>query len=351
MKNKKENNTNALNGFLSSEKTFLVISAILALIADLVLVIYSLSGGIGFITFQSIALAVGSGLLLFSALNTNYRFAYGRIYPIIYCVISIVLTVVTASIYATVVFTKLAYAICLTVRIVTAITVFVATLNASKLGGLIRFITIVLTALTVAVSSYYSVYLITDGYFGQGGFGYRNIIYSYDGDLGGYVANYYAEGTSKKVEIPSEYNGEKVVKVNANLFGDDKIEEIYFNCDSSVIIDTKNVDFESINSNLKIFVDKNEVDVVKQSFKSKVQTIDSKYKNNFVGLMNSVVPCNLSGGEKFITFDYTLESLQYAKYQTIPTWIGNKNQTFDLKKHAEGISYVQNALNRNESYF
>lgn len=350
MKNSDLYSDTIIRNALRSNKFFVIAATLVSIIVDVFATVNLYIDGIFTAAIILTVIAVLDLILLVAILKSNFRFAYSRVFPLIYSVLSLGVTagLITITYNA---FTTVALALAAATKILAVIALALGTFTAAKLGGKVKTAAVVSLIAFIAVCSVFSFSVYGNGYFGQGGLGYRNVIFELDEDGDGYVATGLMEGNGETVVIPNERNGKKISAVNLEILRYDGIKTVYFDCDTTV----KLTGVEGLSGlrdgDLKVYIDKNKIDDFKQvlveQFKLQTKTDD---KLSLVSLMNNLIPNNLDDAERYVTFNYTVESVIDADYKLIKTWFGDSGEKFNLVTHATGLSYVGNYLVNDESF-
>ena len=325
---------------IKSKKLFLYVATIAIFIVDVLLaIIVGVSGelfSIGLPVFLILLVDIMLGL---GVHFSNFRLKYSRVIPIVYVVLSLIAGVLVAPLIAVTVFTIIALALFVVFRIIAVVAIVVGLMNGANRGFGIRFVSLLVTSVLVAVSACYAVMALSNGFYGQGGFGQRNLSYQYYQDEDGYVATLVKSSKGKTITIANEFNGKKVVGFDAKILAIDGVKEVKIECDTGFIV-FNDTYLNQINSNLIISTDKERIDEVREYVYSIVKSENSYVGSRYVNLANAISPSGLSENEVYMTFDYTLADLKYVNFETIDTWFGTKGQTFNLVEHAKGVSYV-----------
>ncbi len=315
---------------LNGKKLFLYISTIATTVVDAVLsIILLISGIVGPI----LALVALDLLLLFASFNSNFRFKYSLVVPVFCTILSLAIYVLIyisgANVFTT-------YALLWFVGShALSIIALVFNVIAGRFSQF-KLVSALITTCCVLASACYIALSFLTGFFGQGGIGYRNLKFAYEQKTDSYVIESIVTGNGNKLVIPDTFNGKQVTAIESSVLSEEGLDEIYFNADTEIkFLNPK--DFKAFDENCKIFIDKGKIDDLRGELVALARTHSSE---PFVSLMNSTVPQNLADGETYITFDYTLESLNHANYQILDTWIGNESDPFKLTDVSEGVDYA-----------
>lgn len=278
---------------------------------------------------------------LVCVLLSNQRFKYAQKLFFAYLAVSIVLFIVWIAQFAgdsDVVLANTVEAYCGLLHVVGIAAVGISYLYASRRMRAGRHIQLVLAIAFSAVALLalvvvYGVFVISDGYFGQG-HGNLPLVYNYIGDDECEVTDIvYGRGDS--VVIPYEFNGRKVTKVSANIFSYANIKSVTLNCDSDVELCSDINTSVVANANVAIYADKEAVDTIK----AKLYQVENDRRWGNIALGNNVYPINLDEDEVCVTFDYNHDSYTTAQMEIIPTWYGKKGDTFRLTD-IKSVDYV-----------
>ena len=354
MKNNAYTTDTIINNMLRSNKFFIFVASLLSIIADAFISTLLFIDGVFTFAIIMTAISLLDVILIIAIIKSNFRFAYSRVFPSIYIVLSIIVTCALIPFMASNVFTITAMILFVATHVLASIAILFSMFDASKLGAKAKFMAIITLALFIGATGYYSSFVLTNGYFGQGGIGHRSIVFELDEETDTYIASNLLEGNGSIVVIPDEYNGKKISAVNSNIFNYSSLKEVHFDCDINVEL----IDFEQLNfldsSDLKVYIDKTKIDDFKQILVDKFKTaVDNSNQSNqlrAVNLMNTLVPSNLKSNERYITFEYTVDSLIDADYKLIKTWIGSEGDKFNLSNHATDIDYAENYLVNDEAF-
>ena len=322
---------------IKSNKLILCIIAIAIFVVDTLLaVLLAIGGELFSIGLPIFLIAILDIVLLLGVFFSNFRLKYSIVIPIIYMVLSSVIGVFLSSVLAKTVFTTIAFILSGIFRVLAIITLIFAIVNGANRGKGAKFFAFILSIILIGFSAFYVYNVLPNGYFGQGGVGVRNISYEYNQAKGGYVANLVAGNKGDKIIVANQFNGEKVVGVNSEIFSTKGVKEVELNCDTGFFIENE-TGLKNMDSSLVISVDKEKINEVRQYLYNKAQ---GQQANNYLNFANRITPNGLEKDEVYINFDYSLSDLQYAKYEVIDTWFGHKGDVFSLVEHAGSISYV-----------
>ena len=316
----------------------------LTTLVDLLLTVILLANGIFNVhMILSASMVALDGLLILAIIKSNFRFNYSRFIPLAYIVISLVVGIAIVPMLGTGMFTNIAFLASLIMHVVSALALFVCVFDAGRLGKKLTVIAVLLIIAFSAVSVGYCAMTITKGYYGQGGFGYRSLVYELDSEADGYKVVDIVDGNAQRVVIPNEYNGKQVCAVDCSIFTDEVLTNVDFECATDVKLLSVS-ELSNKNDNIAINIHKDKIDEFKEEIVELFEeTEDATERENYVKLFNSIVPNNLAEDEVYITFDYTVQSLIDAEYEFIETWIGKKGSngtTFNLASHTD-VEYVE----------
>ncbi|MCH5155893.1 MAG: hypothetical protein J1F69_04730 [Clostridiales bacterium] len=315
-------------------KIWLIVGLSLLSAVDLTAIIVFLAGGYGDVTFAVVpmlALLVNLAYLI-GVLLSNQRFKYARRFFVAYIAASVLLFIAAIIRFSTT--TKVVYVNTVVgtweafhlLGIAAAVVTYLYAARLIKRWRTVQFAAAVAFScvLVSALGIFHGVYLIKDGYFGQGTEN-RALIYSYTENDTCAVTGVVG-GKGNKVVVPYEFNGRKVTTVSAAVLSGG-IKSVTLNCDCNTTALFVDIDkYWDIASDLVIKVDKKDVDVVKKTLYN--------YANNGIAdtfdLGNLVRPTGLKNNEVCITFDYDIASYSRSKGNIIPTWYGKKGDVFRL---------------------
>jgi hypothetical protein len=263
--------------------------------------------------------------------------------PIAFIVIKGIMALLIAFAFNGNVFSTFSQIILLLTQILSATALLVCLLDASNRGKGISFLAMLLTGLLALSCLTFSVNSLSAGLFGQGKAKYRAVTYTYLESTDSYRASGLVDGKGDKIIIPETFNGKKVTEIETTIL--DGIKEVDLNTTSACFINSST----NLDKDLVIFVDKDKVDFFKQSLVSK-NFFTNREKTTALMLANAITPKNLGESEVFITFNYSLESFDFANGEMLPTWYGQKGDTFNISTHAEDIEYAKNYDLASEDY-
>ncbi|MDE5562579.1 MAG: hypothetical protein K2J01_03425 [Clostridiales bacterium] len=283
-------------------------------------------------------------LYLVGVILSNQRFKYAQKLFFVYIAVTIVLLIVWLVKFvdgSAVVLTDTVEAYCGLLHVAGILAVGISYLYASRRLRLGRHIQLVFAIIFSAVVLLafvvtYGVFVISDGFFGQG-HGNLPLVYAYTENNECTVTDIvYGRGDS--VVIPYEFNGRKVTGVSANIFTYAYVKNVTLNCDPDVEL-CADMHSEAFNTNVNIYVDKKDVDTIKQKLYTRDSGNYSRYRHE---LGNRVQPIGLDNDEVYITFNYDRDAYDTARGKIIPTWFGKKGDTFRLSD-IDGVDYAEHS--------
>ncbi|MDE5654146.1 MAG: hypothetical protein K2I46_00880, partial [Clostridia bacterium] len=321
-----------------SRKLFLFIMAVLASVSDFALLVVFAISGHGGIAIPVILLIL-DGLFIAGVCLSNFRFKYSIGIWVSYIIVSVIVTAFLALLDAGETYMTTT-AKCL--NVFSHIALYIVTVFASiypLIKSNIKLRAVMITCVTVAVVlvGAFAVFFSANGYFGQGFLGESRVVgYTLDEESDTYIASSVKSGRSKKVVIPSEFNGKKVSGVDCGIFTENTVNTVEILTEDKItLLNSRKI--ENINPNIKIGVDRKHIDVFRQT----CLTQPSAYgidDDSMVTFANSLYPINLESNERYITFKYQ----DYPEQEEIiPTWIGKVGQTFSLEY--ANLEYLQHA--------
>lgn len=337
---------------IKSNKFLLYLTTIaITLIDAFVAVILGFGGELFSIGLPIFVIAVLDLVLLLCVHFSNFRLKYSRIFPIIYMFITLATGVVFAPMLAKTVFTLVAFVLFVAFRAISILALIFSMANGTNRGKGLKVLSLLMTLVFVCASAFYVYNLLPNGFYGQGFIGVRNISYEYDQEKDGYVAYLIEDNKGDTIIIANEFNGKKVVGINADIFTCQDIKEIKLDCDAGFFVENAWA-LGDIKDDLVISVNKDKINDVRDYVYSCAEQNKSytSLANAYVNLANQITPSGLSANQVYINFDYSLEDLEYADFETIDTWIGQKGKVFDFLDHAGAISYVGDYDLHNENF-
>ncbi len=319
---------------LHSSRAWVCISVLLALVVDItVLTITLISGIFNEHTLVVSALTILDIALLIAVSKTNFRFTYGRVFPIVYVCINVAAYALLLFVFSQGLFSTTALILFLGVHILSVASLILCMLDASKRGKKVKAVALGILAAFTAGSAFFVNYSVDSGVFGQGT-GYKALYYEYDETTDGYAVTGVTSGFGTDILIPETFNDKKVVSVNAEVFSD--LENAILECGSTTTF--YNVENAVLNTDLVIHTKKANVDHFKAAFVKDVENAKNN-KDNFALLANSVMPDDLAKDEVFVSFKYKTDQIIDTNNTLLKTWYGKKGDEFDLKAHAAEHEY------------
>lgn len=335
-----------------SSKLLLIISAVISLLVNLAILIYTCVMGIGRVYLvSSIIFLVLDTLFVLITIGSNFRFKYSLAYMIIYVLLLAVAIgfsiIVFEIIEQTQLFTTFAQYANVAFHAVTLFAVLFTTLRASKLSNSAMKVGVAFFLLLALSVASYGGYLISFGYFGQGSsMSTRPLHFKYDANTDTYNVVSVANGTGNIVYVPATFDGKKVSKIDCGIFNASGIESIYLNYkfDEITYENTEKLDNFS-NVNLKVYTNKQDFDATREFFFNNITKENSK---NTLAFNRAFVPQNLDNNEVYISFTYSDVVFARTSPEYIKTWFAQKDSTFDLDEY-NNLTYVDKILPTNEN--
>ncbi len=318
---------------LHSSRAWVCISVLLALIVDIAVLTITLISGIfnehTIVVFVLTALDIA---LLVAVSKTNFRFTYGRIFPIVYVCINVAAYALLLFLFSQGLFSTTAFLFFVGVHLLSVLSLIFCIVDASKRGKKVKAVALGVLAAFTAGSAFFVKYTVDSGVFGQGT-GYKALYYAYDSEKDGYVVTDVTSGFGTKILIPETFNDKKVVSVNALVFND--LENVILECDGDTTF--YNIENATLDADLKIHAKKATVDQFKATFVK--DALNATDKNNLVLLANAVEPSDLAKDEVFVSFKYRADQIEDMNNTLLKTWYGKKGDEFDLKTYAATLDY------------
>lgn len=330
-------------------KIWLIVGLVLLPIADLsACIVLWVFGAAGSYWGLPLLMTVVDLLYLLAVVLSNQRFKYAQKLFFAYIVVTIVFVIIWLAKFAgnPVIFGNTALSAWGLLHIVGIAAVGISYLYASRRVRVGRPVQMVLAIAFSAVALlacaiFYGVAVVGDGYFGQGS-GTLPLAYTYtDNDECMVTDVVYGRGDS--VVVPYEFNGRKVTSVSAKLFTYGFIKSVTLNCDPDVEL-CADKNSGTLNTNIKIYVDKKDVDTIKQKLYNRDSGYYARYRHE---LGNNVEPIGLDKDEVFVKFKYNHDAYDSAQGKIIPTWYGKKGDTFNLSD-IEGVDYAEHSDANND---
>lgn len=314
-------------------KLVLFFIALAVLVMDVAVAVMAITSGIGFAHWIIPVVFATLDILLVPIIKySNFRFKHSITFPIIYAGLTVVLSSLAAFLIGFNVFTTTAMIFFFASHVLLTIALIFAIRNAScvkKGGSGFAWISALLFA---AIAVMHVSTTIASGFYGQGPISkYRSVEFKLDEGTDTYIAEKVLPGIGSYANIPAEYKGKKVSRINGEILTDASLKYLELNCGANVSF----VPAEGMEkSSTALLMAKEEVEIFRNNLAANAQFDDS-----YITLLNNVVP-DMDSDEIYITFSYTKESLAIADYNLIPTWYGNVGDTFDLAEHAKDVSYT-----------
>ena len=322
-----------------SRKEILYFSLAFALFLDLfaaVLLGVSQVTDAKYLTVPILLVVLDAGFLLLSVF-TNYRFRYSIAGTVIYLCCTLLLVAVMTALHAhggTV--TLAAGSVWLVSHLLSVAGVVAAAFGVARRSGKLKFISYAAGGAVLIAAVLYGVIAGTGGVFGQGMTG-RTVTYAYDKDADGYVAVSLVAGRGGKVVIPETFNGKRVRAADCGIFAEEGLTEIYL--DSAGELELKNTEqLQAFREGVVVYADRTEYDALRSDY------FKQAYETSSEGLLRfacSFAPTGLEADEVFVSFDYSMDTLQTAKGEVLPVWVGKKGDTF--RTDFADIGYARHA--------
>ena len=318
--------TSALSGI---SKIFLLVCLAAVLLADLAVIILLAVQGIGsaYITYP-VLFAIIDAVFLVQVCISNCRFKYTVLHVTVYCVLAAIFFTAYMAfvIFAKVsVFTDVAAGLWIGVHALAVACVIITYIYAAKRissGRLFQTVVAVIAAAAcVATVGAYGVAVISSGVFGQGGLAVRPLVYEYDEEKDGYRVLSAVNEKGSVISVPAEFNGKKIVSVNAQMLLSDGVTDVYLYCEPTVEF----TDFLYRADNIAVHVPKENLDAFKKNFYG-VYEYDSSVALSYA---NATVPMGLEKDEIYVTFSYDNETYETLGRRALPSWIGKKGQSLN----------------------
>jgi len=319
-------------------KLFLLIASITAAVCDLVLLIVcSVSGFDARFIVLPVFNLIFDALFIVGIVFTNFRFRYSLTVWIVYLALTFIFACSTLGVMSggeLTYSTGAATALFAVAHAVSFVAVTIAALYPIlKKKPWVKATVIAMSALTVAISGAYSVYIMDYGFLGQGYIDeYRSLAFKYDQASDSYFADGVLKGRSDKVRVPLTFNGKDVTAVSYALFADASIASVEIVGEKRMRLYDEKYYLGELNDTLKLGVNKKLIDSYRQELYSERQS---------VVLANNVYPTGLADDEAYVTFAYNADDLILTDNSYIPTWIGKKGNKFDLSFCGDKVDYVK----------
>lgn len=329
---------------LASEKLLLLICAGIAAFCDFVMMLVAAVVGYGatVVVFPVVMMLIDA-LFIVGVRFSNFRFKYSLAVWISYIAASLLMTTLLLALNGGFagyeIMTTTASALCILSHILLWISICMCALFGNlKKDIKNKIILCSVAGIAVLFMLTYSVFIASNGYFGQGeSHNVRTVVYSYDSASDTYTASDVLDGNGSEVVIPETFNGKKVVAVDSKVFAAKDVSSVVL--ESKESIDMIGLDAkDTINANIKIGVDRSLID----SYRSSLVTTGYDFA---LSLANSMYPTGLNKEEIYVSFSYDWCDSENVRAQLIPTWIGKKGDTFDISAYSQDITYLAHSDN------
>lgn len=328
---------------LSGENILLFICAGIAAFCDFVLMIVAavIDYGASVVVFP-VFMLIADCLFIAGIRFTNFRFKYSLWVWVGYVVFSLFMTVLMLSLNGGMqnydIMTTTACALDILAHILLWIVIGMCALfGYVKKDKKNKIILCAVVGIAVFMTFTYSVFVASNGYFGQGeSLEIRAVAYKYDKQNDGYIASELAGGNGTKVVIPATFNGKKVFAVDTKIFAS--------SIDNIVLESREKVEFIGLDNtsdkkdSISLGVDRDLID----DYRSQLINTNSSFA---VSMANYMYPTRLADDEVYISFAYDWYDSSYVRQQLIPTYIGKKGEVFDIDEHAGNITYIDHGNN------
>ena len=183
----------------------------------------------------------------------------------------------------------------------------------------------------------YVGFMCANGFFGQGTKG-RTLVYTVADD-GNYRVSGVLSGSSRKVEIPEEFNGRKVTAIDCNVFVASGVNEYVLNSRlelSGTYGLARNFNF----GGRSVKVNKADVNYFRDKLRSFVLGAnDEILENNAATLANAVLPAELGDGENFVALNYNAEAVKACRGKTVPVYVGSLSN-YNFAEDTSNYEYI-----------
>lgn len=342
MNNRSKKSTPITQQKITVPKGLQLICAIFAFLLDLA-VIWIIVEYVSELKFLicPVLLAVLDLCFIFKVIFSNYRFAYAFHGVLIH--IALIVVVCAYSIVSTgllderIVFVDIALYAMPAVHLLQCFAVLLNAVHFRNHKKLFRRIfAIVMTVVFVAGVGIYARYLMLNGFFGQGNIKMqRTVTYQLDEGGDAYVVTGILEGRGNAVIIPETFNGLPVKGIDCMLFTNEGLKYVTLDCASDIRF-TNVAGLNHVSDDLRIETSKMKLDIFRNAF----YTLALE-NEQILSIANNVYPSDLKEEEVYVTFSYTYDLLKLADGEILPTWFGNKGDTFDIHAHASSIPYIK----------
>lgn len=324
---------------IQSKKTCLTLSAVVSIVIDLALTV--VFAACGLIDLSQIIMAFPvlflllDLLLILAVVKSNFRYLYSLIVPVLYAVVTLIITGVSLLILdgAGSIFTDQAKLIFIIVRAAISLVVLLTAILGSKVKKSVSILSFILLSCLTACTIFYGIFVIGNGFFGQGNLSLRPVVYEYSAADGGYVAKFALNGNASKVLINKEFNGKPVVKVDNALFIDNGVNTVEIEKGSFV----KLGNFIDSSLEKEILVDISQFNEYKDAAAKKAK--DSSYTDGYVNFYNAIQPSGVTG--EYVTFSYDKESFDLIDGNPVHAWFGDKGEVFSLLEFSDEFEYIK----------
>ncbi len=322
----------------NSYKLLILISMGLTVIVNLLALITAFSGFTGN-SVTLLLMVIISIIFFFVSLASNFRFSYTKSIPIVYVIFQAILLIICITTFAKTMNT-IHLVLVIVFNVLSFVAIIVSMIDGANQGKKSRLFTIVLTSIFAVMSFCYGVFIIKDGFYGQGSFGYTTAVYTLNAKTKTYEVTG-VKGRGKKLKILKEFRGKPVTNVDSAIFNaSNNVEKYYFE-------DVTNLKFTPVSryivmkENAKFYAPKEDVFTLQKLF------IDNAKSNNLItytNYFNNVYPSDLDNDERYVSFTHTVDAIKAFDYQFIPMWIGKSGDTFNLKTHLESFNDDYNSI-------
>ncbi|MBR5439353.1 MAG: hypothetical protein IKV61_03960 [Clostridia bacterium] len=335
---------------IKNSKILLYVTSILLLVTDVILAVALGIGGELFNSGICVFLTViFDALLIVAICFSNFRVSYSKKLPIAYIIATLLIDVIIAPILSKSIFTIVAFLLFALFRVAAIIAILFGLLGSVARAKYIKFLTFIFTVAFAGFSVFYVFNVFPNGFYGQGKVGIRNIAYEYNEEEDGYVAKLLNGNRGNTIVIANEFNGKKVVGIDAGIFNSDEVEFVNLECDAGFFIENHTI-LQNINKKQVITIDYTKIDEARKSIYLNSKGKTTSLAQAYVAFANQITPSGLEKNQVYINFDYSYADLEYAKFETIDTWIGEKGEVFDLVAHAGHLPYVKEYDLENETF-
>ena len=328
---------------IASAKLLHVICAIAAMALNVIaFAVVAINVSITEFTFLvlPLALAVLDIIFFVRAILSNYRFSYAVRGAVIHAV---TVLLVSAAAYAVmgiletrVIFVKFAIYAMLAVHVLQSIATIVTALQATKGGkSFARIMSVLFTVVFLAGAAIYGRFLLTEGFFGQGGYAdYRTVVYEYNAETNSYTATDVLDGYGTSVVIPDTFDGLSVNYIDCVLFTHEELTYVRVDCEKEVGF--LNIDrLNHVNPSLELLAPRSYIDTFRAALYAVAHENESA-----LSLANHVYPSDLKENEVYVSFSYTRDTLSLTKGKIMPTWIEEKGTVLDVTAKYGAFDFI-----------